>query len=56
MSTHEVDPTRSLGRSLEESREALLARAVPLPPRGEMIIEGLTDDEEQSFLDAIAGA
>ena len=56
MSTHEIDPTRLLGRSLEESREAILARAVPLPPRGERIVEGLTDDEEQRFLDAISEA
>jgi hypothetical protein len=56
MSTHEIEPTPTLGRSLEEPRDAVLARAVPLPPRGEMIIEGLTDQEEQLFLDAIAEA
>ena len=56
MSTHEIDPTPLLGRSLEESREALLARAQPFPPYEDMIIDGLTDDEEKKFLDAIAEA
>jgi hypothetical protein len=38
------------------TREEVLARARPLPPYEEMIIEGLTDEEEEAFLRAIAEA
>jgi hypothetical protein len=38
------------------TREEVLARARPLPPYEEMIIEGLTDEEEEAFLRAIADA
>lgn len=37
----------------EESVEEILAAARPLPLGGEMIIEDLTDEEEQAFYDAI---
>ena len=37
-------------------REEVLARAKPLPPYRDMIIEGLTDKEEEAFLRAIAEA
>jgi hypothetical protein len=38
------------------TREELLARAKPFPRYEEMVIEGLTDEEEKVFLDAIAQA
>jgi len=34
----------------------VLARGKPFPPYDEMVIEGLTDDEEEAFLRAIAEA
>ena len=42
----------SLGRSKEEA----LAAARPLPPHDEMVIEGLTDEEERIFVEAIFNA
>ena len=38
------------------TREEVLARGKPFPPYEEMIIEGLTDAEEEAFLTAIAEA
>jgi hypothetical protein len=38
------------------TREEGLARGKPFPPYEEMIIEGLTDEEEEAFLKAIAEA
>ena len=38
------------------TREDVLARGKPLPPYEEMVIEGLTDEEEEAFLKAIAEA
>ena len=38
------------------TRDELLARARPFPPYEEMVIEGLTDEEEEAFLKAIAEA
>lgn len=32
------------------TREEILARGRPFPPYEEMVIEGLTDDEEEAFL------
>ena len=37
-------------------REEVLARGRPFPPYEEMIIDGLTDAEEEAFLTAIAEA
>jgi hypothetical protein len=44
------------GRSHPPTREELLARGRPFPAYEEMMIEGLTDDEERAFLAAIADA
>ena len=38
------------------TREEVLARGKPFPPYEEMIIEDLTDAEEEAFLTAIAEA
>lgn len=43
----------SFGESLERGREEVLAAARPLPPHEDMVIEDLTEDEENIFLDAI---
>lgn len=53
MSEPEAHKLASHGESLERSREEVLAAARPLPPHQEMVIEGLTEDEESIFLDAI---
>ncbi|HSS08275.1 MAG TPA: hypothetical protein VLL25_00210 [Acidimicrobiales bacterium] len=42
-------PTRSLELPVEE----LLRRARPLPPHEKMIVEGLTDEEEEAFWQAL---
>jgi hypothetical protein len=44
------------GASLERSKEEVLAAARPLPPHEEMMIEGLTADEERIFIEAIFDA
>lgn len=51
MSTHPAD--NSGEQHLELSVEELLKRARPLPPHEEMVIEDLTEEEGQAFLDAI---
>lgn len=38
------------------TREELLRWATPLPPIEEMVIEDLSDEEEEAFLEAIADA
>lgn len=52
MSTQQADEN---SRPLP-TREELLARAKPFPRYEEMVIEGLTDEEEEAFLKAIAEA
>ncbi len=44
-----TEPTRPLEVSVEE----LLRHGRPFPSHDEMIIEGLTDDEEAAFLEAL---
>jgi hypothetical protein len=44
------------GASLERSKDEVLAAARPLPPHEEMVIEGLTDEEERIFVEAIFSA
>ena len=56
MSTHQGHPHHVPGQPLEESRERVLARGKPFPVYEDMVIEGLTDDEEAQFLAAVAGA
>jgi hypothetical protein len=53
MSTQEADERGERGLP---TREEVLARGKPFPPYEEMVIEGLTDDEEEDFLRAIAEA
>ena len=38
---------------LELPVEELLRRAKPMPPHSEMVIDDLTEDEGQAFLDAV---
>lgn len=56
MSTHEDHSHHAPGQSLEESREKVLARGKPFPRYEDMVIEDLTDDEEERFLAAVADA
>jgi hypothetical protein len=51
MSTQPADPPP--GESLELSVEEVLRRARPLPPREEMVIDDLTDEEQEAFWAAI---
>ena len=51
MSTDRADNTDQ--HHLELPVEELLRRARPLPPRAEMVIEDLTEEEGQAFLAAI---
>lgn len=46
----------SYGGSLEKSREQVLADAKPFPPFDEMVIEDLTDEEADSFMETILNA
>jgi hypothetical protein len=52
MSILPSDATKST-QSLELPVGELLRRGHPFPPHEEMIIEGLTDDEEEAFLRAL---
>ncbi|HLI35779.1 MAG TPA: hypothetical protein VKV80_00335 [Streptosporangiaceae bacterium] len=52
----EAHRSASPGASLERSREEVLAAARPLPPDDEALIEGLTDEEERIFAEAIFNA
>jgi len=51
MSSHAAD--RSPGQSLELPVEELLRRARPLPPPEEMVIDDLTEEEQEAFWAAI---
>jgi hypothetical protein len=42
------------GATLEECRENVLATAQPFPRHEDMVIDGLTDDEEALFLAALS--
>ena len=53
MSTQRAEPP---DRPRLPTREEVLAHGKPFPPYEEMIIEGLTDEEEEAFLKAIAEA
>ena len=52
MTTQPADPGNERHRELPV--EELLARARPLPPHEEMMIEDLTDEEGTAFLAAVA--
>jgi len=56
MSEPEAHEPTPRSPSLERSREEVLAAARPLPPHEEMMIEGLTDEEERIFIEAILDA
>lgn len=53
MSMHEEHRPVLDGDTLEESRERVLATARLFPQYEDMVIDGLTDDEEALFLAAI---
>ena len=55
MSVQDAEHNRA-GESLEESRAAVLATAPIFPGYENMVIDGLTDDEEARFLAALAEA
>lgn len=55
MSIQDAEHNRA-GESLEESRAAVLATAPIFPGYENMVIDGLTDDEEARFLAALAEA
>lgn len=46
-------PESSASESLELPVEELLRRARPHPPYGEMVIDDLTKEEAEAFLDAV---
>lgn len=52
MSTQSADDNRMR----LPTREEVLARGRPFPRYEDMVIEGLTDEEEEAFLKAIAEA
>jgi hypothetical protein len=52
MSIQPSDATKSI-QSLELPVGELLRHSRPFPSHAEMIIEGLTDDEEEAFLRAV---
>jgi hypothetical protein len=56
MSDDPTTPNRDSSRDCLPTRDELLARVKPFPPYEEMVIQGLTDEEEQAFLDAIKEA
>jgi hypothetical protein len=56
MSIHDEHHPVLPGETLEESRDLVLASAQPFPRYEDMVIEGLTDDEERLFLAAITDA
>jgi hypothetical protein len=56
MSIHDEHHPVLPGESLEEPRDIVLASARPFPQYEDMVIDGLTDDEEALFLAAIADA
>lgn len=51
MSLHDDQPPRR-----PKTREEILAEAKPLPPRSEMVIEDLTEAEDEEFWKAITEA
>jgi hypothetical protein len=55
MSMHQERRPVLDGETLEESRERILATATLFPSYEDMVIDGLTDDEEARFLAAIVG-
>jgi hypothetical protein len=56
MSEPAARPPASTGASLERSREEVLAAARPLPPDEDALMEGLSDEEERIFVEAVSGA
>lgn len=53
MSTPGTHLSRNHGGSLEEPRETVLERAQLFPRYEEMVVDGLSDEEEESFLAAV---
>ena len=52
----ELRTPASMGASLERSKDELLRAARPLPSDDEVLIAGLTEDEDRVFLEAILDA
>lgn len=52
MSTQPTDDGRR-GEHLEVPADEVLRKARPYPPREELVIDDLTDDEEEAFWEAI---
>lgn len=51
-----TQPADELNGHRLPSRDEVRARGKPFPPYEDMVIQGLTDDEEDAFLRAIAEA
>lgn len=49
-------PAHEHSSSLERSREEHLSWALPYPEHEEMVIDGLSDEEAEAFLTAVADA
>jgi hypothetical protein len=56
MTTPQPDPQAPLGASLEQTRDQILHPAPIFPGRDELLVDGLSDTEEATFLAAIADA
>jgi hypothetical protein len=56
MSVDPTIPNHDSSRDCLPTRDEVLARVKPFPPYEEMVIQELTDEEEQAFLDAIEHA
>lgn len=54
MSNASVDPRTSGNDDLELPVEEVLRTAKPYPPRDELVLDDLTDDEEKAFWEAIS--
>jgi hypothetical protein len=56
MSEPEARKLASQGPTRERDKGDLLAAARPLPPDEDVLIDGLTEDEDRLFLDAVLEA
>jgi hypothetical protein len=56
MSESEADRSTAKGTTLERDKHDVLEAARPLPPDEDMMIAGITEDEDRLFLAAILDA
>jgi hypothetical protein len=56
MTPRQAHPRTPLGESLEKTHGQILEAAPTFPDPGELLVEGLTNTEEGTFLAAIADA